>query len=57
MSVVTHDVVVKRKARRKRRKSLASLRKLRQALARKRIEEMEDELRLKEHLYDVFADD
>ena len=57
MSVVTHDVVLKRKARRKRRKSLASLRKLRQALARKRIEEMEDELRLKEHLYDVFADE
>jgi len=57
MSVVTHDVVLKRKTRRKRRKSLANLRKLRQALARKRIEEMEDDLRLKEHLYDVFADE
>jgi ribosomal protein L9 len=57
MSVVTHDVILKRKARRKRRKNLATLRKMRQALARKRIEEMEDDQRLKEHLYDVFVDE
>jgi hypothetical protein len=57
MSVVTHDVVLKRKTRRKRRKNLATLRKMRQALARKRIEEMEEEQRLKEHLYDVFVDE
>jgi hypothetical protein len=57
MSVVTHDVVLKRKPRKKRRKNGATLRKLRQALARKRIEEMEDDQRLKENIYDVFADE
>ncbi|MGD2136665.1 MAG: hypothetical protein PVJ66_00125 [Gammaproteobacteria bacterium] len=57
MSVVTHDVVLKRKPRKKRRKNGATMRKLRQALARKRIEEMEDDQRLKENIYDVFADE
>ena len=57
MSVVTHDSVLKRKPRKKRRKGEAALRKLRRALARKRLEEMQDEALLREQLYDVFADE
>jgi hypothetical protein len=57
MSVVTHDVIPKEKKRRKRRKGVAALRKLRRALARKKIEEMREDARLKEDIYDVFADE
>jgi len=57
MSVVTHDEVLKRKPGRKRRKGMAALRKLRQALARKKLEEMKDEELLKQQIYDVFADE
>lgn len=57
MSVVTHDVILKDKPRRKRRKGIAALRKLRRALARKKLEEIQEDQRLKEQLYDVFADE
>lgn len=57
MSVVTHDSALKRKPRKKRRKGAAALRKLRRALARKKLEEMQDEALLREQLYDVFADE
>ena len=57
MSVVTHDVVLKRKPGKKRRKGMAALRKLRRALARKKLEEMRDDELLKEQIYDVFADE
>ena len=58
MSVATHDdVLKKRKSRRGRRKGVAALRKLRRALARKKIEEMMEDARLKEAIYDVFADE
>jgi len=57
MSVVTHDVVLKRKPGKRRRKGMAALRKLRRALARKKLEEMQDDELLKQQLYDVFADE
>jgi len=56
MSAVTHDVILKRKPGKKRRKSMAALRKLRQAMARRKLEEMQEEEILKEQIYDVFAD-
>ena len=58
MSVATHDgVLKKRKSRRGRRKGVAALRKLRQALARRKLEEMRDEEMLREQIYDVLADE
>jgi hypothetical protein len=57
MSAVTEDVVLKRKPRKKRAKGMAALRKIRQALARKKLEEMREEEILKENIYDVFADE
>ncbi|MDH3526678.1 MAG: hypothetical protein OEN52_07590 [Gammaproteobacteria bacterium] len=58
MSVATHDdVLKKRKSRRGRRKGMAALRKLRQALARRKLEEMRDEELLQEQIYDVLAED
>jgi hypothetical protein len=57
MSVVTHDAVLKRKSGKKRRKGMATLRKLRRALARKKLEEMHEDELLKEQIYDVFADE
>jgi len=57
MSVVTEDVVLKRKPRKKRAKGMAALRKIRRALARKKLEEMREEKILKENIYDVFADE
>jgi hypothetical protein len=56
MSAVTHDVIVKRKPGKKRRKGIAALRKIRNALARRKLEEMREEEELKEQIYDVFAD-
>ena len=56
MSAVTHDVVVKRKSGKKRRKSVSALRKLRNALARRKLEEMHEEELLQEQIYDVFAE-
>lgn len=57
MSAVTHDVVLKRKPGKKRRKGMAALRKLRRAMARKKLEEMQEDELLKEQIYDVFADE
>jgi len=57
MSAVTEDVVLKRKPRKKRAKGMAALRKIRRALARKKLEEMREEEILKENIYDVFADE
>jgi hypothetical protein len=57
MSAVTEDVVLKRKPRKKRAKGVAALRKIRRALARKKLEEMREEEILKENIYDVFADE
>jgi hypothetical protein len=57
MSAVTHEVVLKRKSGKKRRKGMAALKKLRRALARKKLEEMQEDELLKEQLYDVFADE
>lgn len=56
MSAVTHDVIVKRKPGKKRRKSMSALRKIRNALARRKLEEMHEEELLQEQIYDVFAD-
>jgi hypothetical protein len=56
MSAVTHDVIVKRSRGKKRRKSMSALRKLRAAMARRKLEEMHEEEILKEQIYDVFAD-
>jgi len=57
MSVVTHDTILgKHKPRKGRRKGLAALRKMRRALARRRLEEMREEEQLQEQIYDVFAD-
>ena len=57
MSAVTEDVVLKRKPRKKRAKGMAALRKIRRALARKKLEEMREEKVLQENIYDVFADE
>jgi hypothetical protein len=57
MSVVTHDEVLKRKPGKKRRKGMATLRKIRRALARKKLEEMHEDELLQEQIYDVFADE
>jgi hypothetical protein len=58
MSVATHDTILgKRKPRKGRRKGVAALRKLRRALARRKLEEMREEEHLQEQLYDVFADE
>jgi hypothetical protein len=57
MSAVTEDVVLRRKPRKKRAKGMAALRKIRRALARKKLEEMREEEILKENIYDVFADE
>jgi len=56
MSTVTHDVVLKPKARKKRNKGVAALRAIRRALARRKLEQMRDEELLKEQIYDVFED-
>jgi len=56
MSAVTHDVIVKRSKGKKRRKSMSALRKIRAAMARRKLEEMHEEEILKEQIYDVFAD-
>ena len=57
MSAVTHDVILKRKPRKKRRKGEAALRSLRRALARRQLEQMRDDEILNQQIYDVFADD
>jgi hypothetical protein len=57
MAVVTHDDVLSKKPRKKRRKGLAALKKLRCALARRKLEQMREDELLKEQLYDVFADE
>ncbi|MDH3888734.1 MAG: hypothetical protein OEV12_09665 [Gammaproteobacteria bacterium] len=57
MSAVTEDIIPKKKSRKKRGKGIAALRKIRRALARKKLEEMHEEKVLKENIYDVFAED
>jgi hypothetical protein len=57
MSAVTHDVILKRKPRKKRRKGEAALRSLRRALARRQLEQMREDEILNEQIYDVFEDD
>jgi len=58
MSAVTHDIIPKRKAgRKKRRKGMAALKALRKALARRKLEIMQEDAWLQEQLYDVFADE
>ncbi|MGB5539944.1 MAG: hypothetical protein WBO37_07655 [Gammaproteobacteria bacterium] len=58
MSAVTQDVVTKQnRGRKKRRKGMAALKALRKALARRKLEIMQEDAALKEHLYDVFADE
>jgi hypothetical protein len=57
MSAVTHDVILKRKPRKKRRKGEAALRSLRRALARRQLEQMRDDEILNQQIYDVFEDD
>lgn len=57
MSVVTHDVVLKRKSRKKRGKGEAALRSLRRALARRKLELMREEEILHEQIYDVFEEE
>ena len=57
MAVVTQDDVLIGKPKKKRRKGLAALKKLRQAVARRKLEMMRDDELLKEQLFDVFADE
>jgi hypothetical protein len=58
MSAVTHDVILKRKPRKKRRKKgEAALRSLRRALARRQLEQMRDDEILNQQIYDVFEDE
>ena len=62
MSVATHDTALgKRKGgkgkSKGRRKGLASLKALRRALARRRLEEMREEEDLKAQIFDVLADE
>ncbi len=57
MSAVTHDVVPKRKRRKKRGKGEAALRTLRRALARRTLEQMREDEILQEQIYDVFEDE
>jgi hypothetical protein len=58
MSTVTHDVIGKKKpGRKKRRKGMASLKAMRSAIARRKLELMQEDARLQEDLYDVFADE
>ena len=57
MAVVTQDEVLTGKPKKKRRKGMAALRKLRRAVARRKLELMRDDNLLKEQLYDVFADE
>ncbi len=56
MSAVTHDVVLKPGAVKKRKKGTAALRALRRALARRKLEQIRDEELLQEQIYDVFED-
>jgi len=56
MSAVTHDIVRKAKSGKRRKKGVAALRKLRRALARRKLEQMRDEELLQEQIYDVFGD-
>ena len=57
MSVVTHDVVLKRKSRKKRGKGEAALRSLRRAMARRKLELMREDEILHEQIYDVFEEE
>ena len=58
MSAVTHDVIGKKKpGRKKRRKGMATLKAMRAALARRKLEVMQEDALLQEQLYDVFADE
>lgn len=58
MAVVTHDeILTDKKSGKKRRKGQAALKKLRRALARRKLEMMREDAQLKEDLYDVFEDE
>jgi len=58
MSAITRDVAGSRKnTRKKRRKGMATLKALRAAMARRKLEVMQEDAQLKEQLYDVFADE
>jgi hypothetical protein len=58
MSAITGDVTGSKKpTRKKRRKGMASLKALRAAMARRKLEVMQEDALLKEQLYDVFADE
>ncbi|MGD2138269.1 MAG: hypothetical protein PVF08_08435 [Gammaproteobacteria bacterium] len=57
MSVVTHDVALKRKPRKKRGKGEAALRTLRRAMARRKLEQMREDEMLHEQIYDVFEEE
>jgi hypothetical protein len=58
MAVVTEDDLLDGKPKkRKRRKGMAALKKLRRAVARRKLESMRDDELLKEQIYDVFADE
>lgn len=57
MAVTTHDTVFQTRPRRGRSKGMAAIRKLRRALARRRLEEIREDKDLQENIYDVLADD
>ena len=58
MSVATHDRIFgKRKSGKGRRKGIASLKALRRALARRRLEEMREEENLKAQIFDVLTEE
>jgi len=58
MAVVTQDDLLTKKPRKRgRKKGMATLRKMKRALARRELEMMREDEQLKEQLYDVFADE
>jgi hypothetical protein len=58
MSAVTQDVTGSKKTvRKKRRKGMATLKAIRAAMARRKLEVMQEDAQLREQLYDVFADE
>jgi hypothetical protein len=57
MSAVTQDIHPKKKGRKKRRKGMAALKALRAAIARRKVEVMQEDIWLQEQLSDVFDDE
>jgi hypothetical protein len=58
MSAVTFDAIPgNRRGKKKRRKGMAALKALRAAIARHKVEVMQEDIWLQEQLFDVFSDE